>query len=88
MRQSTPGACHHIGIVKLEASRCKQQLDKVPPLLQLDHLVKGRIHGVRQRARAENLLGRLDLGEINLKRRLALRCSGHPPSIADNTASR
>jgi len=65
--QSAPGAGHHVGIVELESTGREQQVNETSTLLQLDHLIKGRVHGVGQRPSAEDFPGRLHFAEVDLK---------------------
>jgi hypothetical protein len=64
-----------VRVIELEPPGREQQVDEAMALLQLDHLVESRIHGVGQRPGTKDLVGRLDLVEIDLERRLAFRLS-------------
>src|SRR5436309_549812 len=71
MRRSTPGAGHHVGIIELQAVASEEKIDELAPTLKSDDLIERGIDGVRESGGAQQLLGPVDLGEVNLERGLA-----------------
>src|SRR5258708_7789215 len=71
MRRSAPGAGHHVGIIELKAVTSEEKIDELASTLESDDLIERGIDGVREGGGAQQLLGAVALGEVNLERGLA-----------------